>query len=160
MPVVVRPLREGEERQYLEIVNSAIRGLASSHYSSAAIAGWIVPETEDNVRDLIANEDGEIRLIAELDGVPAGIGALVVERSELRACYVSPGAARRGCGRLLVEEIERIARARGLTRLEVASSLNAEPFYARLGYQARQRHDIVLRNGHRLAAVLMDKSFV
>ena len=50
------------------------------------------------------------------------------------------------------------ARTRGLTRLDVASSLNAEPFYARLGYQARHRRDIVLRNGHRLAAVLMDKS--
>ena len=57
-----------------------------------------------------------------------------------------------------IEEIERLARARGLTRLDVASSLNAEPFYARLGYQARHRQDIVLRNGHRLAAVLMDKS--
>jgi putative acetyltransferase len=75
----------------------------------------------------------------------------------LRACYVSPDAVRRGCGRRLVAEIELIARARGLVRLEVASSLNAEPFYTRLGYQARQRHDIVLRNGHRLAAVLMDK---
>ena len=158
MAMVVRALRPGEERRYLEIVNSAIQGLASHHYPPDAIAGWLVPETDDNVRDLIANADREIRLVAELDGVPSGIGALVVERSELRACYVSPGAARRGCGRLLVEEIERIARAHGLTRLDVASSLNAEPFYARLGYQARQRHDIVLRNGHPLAAVLMDKS--
>lgn len=132
MAILVRTLRPGEERRYLEIVNSAIQGLASSHYPPSAIAGWIVPETDDQVRDLIANVDREIRLIAELDGVPVGIGALVVERSELRACYVSPGAARRGCGRLLVEEIERIARARGLTRLDVASSLNAEPFYARL----------------------------
>jgi len=158
MAMVVRALRPGEERRYLEIVNSAIQGLASRHYPPDAIAGWLVPETDDNVRDLIANADREIRVIAELDGVPSGIGALVVERSELRACYVSPGAARRGCGRLLVEEIERMARARGLTRLNVASSLNAEPFYARLGYQVRHRRDIVLRNGHRLAAVLMDKS--
>jgi GNAT superfamily N-acetyltransferase len=74
------------------------------------------------------------------------------------ACYASPDAARRNCGRLLVEEIERIARARGLTRLEVASSLNAEPFYARLGYQARERRAVVLGNGHRLPAVMMEKT--
>ena len=139
-------------------MNSAIRGLASSHYSPDAIEGWVVPVTDETVRELIANADSEIRLVAELDGVPVGIGALVVERSELRACYVSPDAARRSCGRLLVEQIERIARARGLTRLEVASSLNAEPFYARLGYQVRERRAVVLRNGYRLPAVMMEKT--
>ena len=108
MVMVVRALGPGEERRDLEIVNTAIRGLASRHYPPSAIAGWLEPETDDNVRDLIANADREIRLIAELDGVPSGIGALVVERSELRACYVSPGATRRGCGRLLVVEIERM----------------------------------------------------
>jgi putative acetyltransferase len=158
MAVIVRPLRPGEERRYLEIVNRAIRGLASTHYLPEAIEGWVVPVTDDSLRELIANPDREVRLIAEIDGAPVGIGALVVERSELRACYVSPDAARRGCGRRLVEEIERLARARGLTRLEVASSLNAEPFYARLGYRAREQHDVVLRNGHRLPAVMMEKT--
>jgi hypothetical protein len=84
MAPIVRPLRLGEERRYLEIVNSAIRGLASSHYPADAIDGWVVPVTDDTLRALIVNADGEIRLIVELDGVAVGIGALVVERSELR----------------------------------------------------------------------------
>jgi len=127
MAMVVRALGPGEERRELEIVNSAIRGLASRHYPPSAIAGWLEPETDDNVRDLIANADREIRLIAELDGVPSGIGALVVERSELRACYVSPGATRRAGG-CWSWRSNAWARTRGLTRLDVASSLNAEPF--------------------------------
>ena len=82
-------------------------------------------------------------LIAELEGEPVAIGAVILKRSELRACYVSPKAARRGCGSVLVREIERLARENGLVRLELAASLNAEPFYA-----ARPR----------MAAVWMEKS--
>jgi len=158
MPITVRPLREDEGRIYLEIVNSAIRGLAVSHYPPEAIEGWVVPVTDETVRDLMLNRDNEIRVMADLDGEPVGIGALVLERLELRACYVSPRAARRGCGSALVHEIERLARENGLTRLELAASINAEAFYAAHGYEVRDRSDVVLGNGHRMAAVWMGKN--
>ncbi len=158
MVITVRPLRADEGRIYLEIVNSAIRGLAVSHYPPDAIEGWVVPVTDESVRDLMVNADHETRLIAEVDGAPVGIGALILERSELRACYVSPQAARRGCGSALVCEIERLARKNGLARLELAASLNAEAFYAAHGYEVRERSEIVLRNGHRMAAVWMHKN--
>lgn len=157
MPITVRPLGPDEGRMYMEIVNSAIRGLAVSHYSPDAIDGWVVPVTDESVGDLMMNADHEIRLIAELDGRPVGIGALIVERSELRACYVSPQAARRGTGSALVREIERLARENGLTRLELAASLNAEAFYTAQGYDVRERSEVVLRSGHRMAAVWMEK---
>jgi len=158
MPIVVRPLRADEGRIYLEIVNRAIRGLAADHYSPAAIEGWVVPVTDHSVRDLMLNADHEIRLVAELDGEPVGIGALIVERSELRACYVSPHAARKGCGSALVREIERLARENSLTRLQFAASINAESFYAAHGYEVRERSEVVLRNGHRMPAVWMWKN--
>jgi putative acetyltransferase len=158
MPIRVRPLRNDEARLYLQIVNSAIRGLAVNHYAPDVIEGWVVPVTEETLADLIANADHEIRLVAEVDNAPAGIGALVLDRSELRACYVSPHAARRGCGSALVREIERLARDNGLTRLDLAASINAELFYAAHGYQVRERSDVVLRNGHRMPAVWMTKA--
>jgi hypothetical protein len=89
MPIAVRPPRADEGRIYLEIVNSAIRGLAVSHYPPDVIDGWVVAVTDETVRDLMLNSDHEIRLIAELDGKAVGIGALILERSELRACYMS-----------------------------------------------------------------------
>lgn len=116
-----------------------------------------VPINDETLNDLARNDDHEIRLIAELDGNPVAIGALILERSELRACYVSPEAARRGCGSALVREIERVARENGLTRLKLAGSLNAESFYAAHGYQVRERSEVILRNGHRMAAVWMEK---
>jgi putative acetyltransferase len=153
----VRLMRADEGRIYLEIHSSAIRGLAAGHYPPDVIDGWVVPATDEAVRDLMLNRDHEIRLIAELDGKPAGIGALVLEGSELRACYVAAHAARRGCGSALVHEIERLARDHGLTRLELAASINAEPFYAAHGYQVRERSELVLRSGFRMSAVWMEK---
>jgi putative acetyltransferase len=155
--ITVRPLRDEELGIYLEIHGRAIRGLASSHYAPEIIEGWTVAVNDHTLAELRRNPDNEIRLIAELDGTPVGMGALVLEKSELRACYVSPEGARQGCGSALVGEIERLARAGGVTELDLAASLNAEPFYAAHGYTVTERSDVVLGNGLRMAAVWMTK---
>ena len=116
MAVAVRPLRDEEIRLYLEIHERSIRGLAASHYSQDDIEGWVVPPTEENLRRLTLNADGETRLLAEVDGRPSGIGSMILKDSELCAVYVSPDFARMGCGSALVHEIERIARDNGVTR--------------------------------------------
>ena len=157
MALTVRPLRDDEVRLYLEIHERAIRGLAGSHYSQGDIEGWVVPATEENLRVVAQNPDGEIRLLAELDGKAIGIGALVLAESELRAVYVLPESARRGCGSALVREIERIARNNGLDRLTLHASLNAERFYACLGYDVLERTKVALPNDHRIAVVRMGK---
>ena len=157
MAVTVRPLSDDETRLYLKIHERAIRGLAASHYSQEAIEGWVVPATDENLRRLTANADRELRFVAELDGVPLGIGALVLETSELRAVYVAPEGARQGCGTALVREIERIARGGEVVRLTLHASLNAQRFYAGLGYSVVERTEVALPNDHRLAAVVMGK---
>lgn len=156
--IAVRRLRDEELELYLEIHERAIRGLAAGHYPADIIEGWCVPATEDTLAELRRNPDNEVRLIAELDGTPVGMGALVVEKSELRACYVAPEGARRGCGSALVREIERLARERGVTHLDLAASLNAEAFYTAQGYTVTERSEVVLDNGVRMAAVWMTKS--
>ncbi len=157
MAVTVRPLRDDEVRLYLEIHERAIRGLAASHYSGDDIKGWVVPATDENLRRLALNTGREIRLVAELDGRPVGIGAVVPESSELRAVYVAPEGARRGCGSALVREIERIAGDNGVTRLTLHASLNAERFYAAVGYEVLARTEVALPNDHRMAVVHMGK---
>ena len=157
MAIVVRPLRPDEERMFLELHGRSVRGLATGHYPPDVIEAWVVPLTEENLRGFHENRDNEIRLIAELKGKPVGLGALVIENSELRACYVAPEAARQGVGTALVREIERIAAENGVERLELLASVNAEPFYAALGYQTDGRTEHILRTGHAMAAVQMSK---
>jgi len=160
MPVIVRPMRTDDGQAFLEIHGRSIRGLAAQHYPADVVDAWAVPSTEESLRAFLKNSEDEIRLVAELDGQPVGIGALVVENSELRACYVVPEAARKGVGTALVREIERLARAHGLTGLHLHGSVNAEPFYAALGYAIVERGEHVLSTGHRMAAVRMAKSLL
>ena len=157
MSVAVRQLRQDEGCLYLDIKERAIRGLTASHYSQDDVESWVVPATDENLRRLKLNPNGEIHLVAELNGKPVGIGALSLDKSYLRAVYVSPEGARQGCGSALVHEIERIARSNKLARLTLNASLNAERFYAGLGYDVLERTEVVLHDGHRMAAVRMGK---
>jgi putative acetyltransferase len=151
-------MRAEEARTFLEIQRAAVRGLATEHYSRAIIEEWAeFPITEEALERFAENRDDEMRLIAEVDGKPVGIGALVVEHSELRACYVLPSAARQGVGAAIVREIERLGRERGLTHLQLHASLNAEAFYVALGYVTSKQTEHVLASGRRMASVEMRK---
>jgi putative acetyltransferase len=150
-------MQPGEERVFLEIHGRSVRGLASQAYPQAVIDAWAPGTSDAHIRNFQSNVDQEIRLLAEMDGEPVGLGALVLANNELRACYVVPEAARKGVGTALVVEMERIARERGLEELELTASVNAEPFYAALGYQAAERTQHHLRFGIPMDAVKMTK---
>jgi putative acetyltransferase len=155
--VAVRRIRGDEGSTFLDIHSQSVHGLAREAYPPDVISAWAFPPTPENLRQFLQNTDDEIRLIAELDGRPVGIGALVLRNSELRACYVMPDAARRHVGTAIVEEIERIARENALEYLELLSSTNAEPFYTALGYDVIGRGEHVLRSGKRMTAIKMRK---
>src|SRR5438105_644186 len=108
MPILVRPMRPDEARRFLEIHHAAVHEIASKDYPASVIDAWApMPITDHEIEALQANNDNEIRLIAEIDEEPVGLGVLVVAKSELRACYVAPSATRKGVGSALVREIER-----------------------------------------------------
>lgn len=160
MATSVRPMLTEEAGTFLDIHTRAVRGLAAAHYAADVIEAWVVPITEESIRGFLQNNDNEIRLLAELDGTPVGLGCLVIEDSELRACYVAPEATRKGVGTAIVREIERIAREHGLDHLHLEASINAEPFYASLGYEVVKRGEHVWPSGQRMAAISMRKTLV
>jgi putative acetyltransferase len=159
--VVSRSMRADEARRFLEIHRAAVRGLAVKDYPLSVIDQWApLPITDAMVEQFLTNPDDEIRLIAELDGVTVGIGALVTAAYELRACYVVPDFARLGVGAAIVSEIERIACQHRLDYLQLESSVTAELFYAELGYQVVERGEHVLASGTPMAATTMRKELV
>src|SRR5919204_1452883 len=116
MSVLIRAMRPEDARSFLEIHHAAVRGIAAKDYPPSVVEVWAQPITDEVIERFLANGDQEVRLVAEIDDQPVGIGAIVIGNSELRACYVSPIAARRGVGSALVAEIERIAREHHLDR--------------------------------------------
>jgi len=157
MNVAVRKMRTTEARRFLEIHHAAVRGIAAKDYAPAVVDAWASPLTEDAIERFLINRDQELRLIAELNGEPVGIGAIVINNSELRACYVLPSATRQGVGSALVAEIERIAREHQLDHLQLLSSITAEPFYSALGYTVEGRGEHVFSPSLSMPAVKMRK---
>jgi putative acetyltransferase len=158
MSLIVRPIHHDEARRFLEVHRASIRNIAARDYPASVIDSWApLPITQETVNAFLQNPDNEIRLIAEIDGKPAGIGAVVIAKSELRACYVAPEFSRQGIGSALVAEIEDIAREHGLSVLQLESSVTAEPFYVAHGYEVIERGEHMLSSGVRMAAVKMQK---
>ena len=93
-----------------------------------------------------------------MDGALVGVGAVVPRLRELRACYVMPEKGRTGVGRVIVAQLEYIARAEGAPFLIVESSLSAVSFYEALGYEGLRPGEHVLSSGAAMAAVIMRKA--
>jgi putative acetyltransferase len=159
MPVIVRKMRPQEARSFLEVHHAAVRGLAAADYPPDVIEAWAPLPISDAAVDRVAAAapSDQTRLVAESNGDIVGIGELVPGLNELRACYVVPKAVRQGVGTALVREIEKIARAHGLTHLQLDASLTSEPFYLGLGYIVRERGEHVLWAGIKMACVKMEK---
>jgi putative acetyltransferase len=156
--VVIQRLQSSDTRAYLEVRRAAIRATAVRDYPPDVIEAWAsFPITDSAVEATLANPDGEIWVGAVLGNALVGVGAVVPRLRELRACYVLPEKGGTGVGRMIVAELEMIARAEGAPFLIVESSLTALSFYTALGYQVLRRGEHVLGSGVAMAAVIMRK---
>ena len=96
-------------------------------------------------------------MVAELDGEMVGIGVVVLELNQLRACYVAPEGVRKGVGTQIVLKLKRIARENGVRLFNLVSSITAERFYRALGYSSDKKVQHVLSTGVAMDAIQMSK---
>ena len=61
------------------------------------------------------------------------------EAARVRAMYTHPVFARRGIGRLILQQCEAAAAAEGFARVELMATLAGEPLYAACGYSEIER---------------------
>jgi len=102
--------------------------------------------SRDALFAFLDNQGYEIALLAECDGTPAGMCLFVRDEIDpmhevtpwLAALYVAPEFRGRAIGSALVRAIEDHARKTGAATLHLYT-LEAEPFYARLGWITRDR---------------------
>lgn len=158
MTIIVRRLHPEETRIFLEVHHAAVRGIAAVDYPSEVIEAWApLPITQRHVERALSNSDSELRFAAISAGEIVGVGAVLLNRHELRACYVAPGAARCGVGSAIVRELERTAVEHHLTCLQLDSSLAATAFYLRLGYRILEPSIHRLGSGQPMACIKMRK---
>ncbi len=129
--ITIRPAVEDDAEPLHRIFKTSVQQLAKNHYSPEQITAW---SSRRKPKDYLP----AIRLhkvwIADVDRKPAGYVQLEIQTGEVQAVFVSPEYARKGVGTELMLFMEQVARKTGLTLLFLRASLNAVPFYQKLGY--------------------------
>ena len=80
------------------------------------------------------------------------------EPARIRAMYTHPDFARKGVGRMVLEQCEAAAVAHGFNRFELMATLAGEPLYAACGYHAIERIDSTPVDGVTVPLVRMQKN--
>src|SRR5690242_11084261 len=104
--LVIRPFIRADQAAARRLI---LDGLAE-HF------GWLDATLNPDLDDIWAHyvANGALFVVAEIDGVPVGTGALVPEGTGGRLVRISvaPAQRRRGVGRAVVDDLVRAARAR------------------------------------------------
>jgi GNAT superfamily N-acetyltransferase len=93
-------------------------------------------------------------VVAEINGIVVGMGAL--KGNEIQRMYCDPEQRGRHIGSTIYKHLEEIAKRVGIRQLQLESSLNAEGFYARLGFSKVRVHKWS-NEGHSVQNVIMQK---
>lgn len=87
-----------------------------------------------------------------------GTGAIEPGLGHIRHFGTHPAYVNLGIGRRIFDRCRADAAAKGIRRFEVYSSLNAEEFYAKLGFRRVHTVDLPMGSALNLPAILMDQT--
>jgi putative acetyltransferase len=150
----LRPFLSADTPVLAAIFAAAIEDLTGDDYSSEQQEAWAsVADDEEEFGKKLA---GELTLIATLGNAPVGFASLK-GKDHIDMLYVHPSAAGQGVASSLLDALERLAGGRGATSLTVDASDNAQEFFRKRGYVARQRNSLTV-NGEWLANTTMQKT--
>ena len=150
----LRPFLAADTPILAAIFVAAIEELTGDDYSEAQQEAWAA--TADDEEQFGKRLAGELTLIATLQNSPVGFASLR-GKDHIDMLYVHPGAVGQGVASMLCDALEKLAGARGATSLTVDASDNAQPFFAKRGYTAKQRNSVTV-NGEWLANTTMQKT--
>ena len=150
----LRPFLPADTPVLAAIFAAAVEQLTGDDYSEAQQEAWaaIADDEEESGKKLA----GELTLIATLRNAPVGFASLK-GKDHIDMLYVHPSAAGQGVASALCDALEKLAGGRGAKSLTVEASDNAEPFFKKRGYVAKQRNSVTV-NGEWLANTTMQKT--
>lgn len=132
----------------------AVREACASHYQADQIERWCAASPPESFPRML---DSGGALVTEEEGRLLGYAILDFEDGKIAAVFVDPVFHGRGIGKGLLQRIQEIAVTRGLGRLFLSASLNAIPFYQRVGFEIVRHETYRHRCGIELASAYMTK---
>jgi putative acetyltransferase len=152
----LRPFLVADTPVLAAIFVTAIEELTADDYSEAQQQAWA--SAADDEEQFGKRLGSELTLIATLQNSPVGFASLK-GADHIDMLYVHPSAVGQGVASMLCEALEKLAGGRGAKSLTVDASDNAQEFFEKRGYVAKQRNTVTL-NGEWLANTTMQKTLV
>lgn len=137
--LALRPLLPADTALLREIFRDSIEELTGDDYSEAQQEAWV--SVADNAGDFGKKLSTQLTLVATLEGSPVGFASLE-GKDKIDMLYVHPAAVGQGVAAMLVDALEKLAGARGTTRILVDASDTARGFFEKRGYVAQQRNSV------------------
>jgi putative acetyltransferase len=134
----LRPFLPADLPRLAAIFRTSIEELTGDDYNEAQQAAWAAFADEEAFGEKLADN---LTLVALVQGDIAGFASLR-DKDQLDMLYVDPQAAGQGVAGVLCDALEKLAGARGATKLSVDASDTARGFFEKRGYQALQRQTI------------------
>jgi len=124
--------------------------------------------TEDEVKawgdglcpERYMTKDCQFVLVAEIDSCGVGFGTLDCSTGEITGMFILPAYVRQGIGTCILNALLTEAHRIGLSQVWCQSSLFAEAFYQKAGFQSGQKGKHQFRSGQKIDYIPMSKSLV
>ncbi len=155
--MIVRSATAGDLGDIAAVHRRSILELCKTDYSAEQLDAWTAALQAAAYSKLLSTHE---LLVAEEDRAVLGFCVLDSTTGFLNATYVNPPASRRGVGRALVTAAEAVARTKGLSQIQLNSTLNAVPFYQDLGYARGELTSNRLPSGVELPCFAMSKTLM
>jgi len=131
MDCMIRPACSSDAEGISRVIVAALRATNAKDYSQAVIMRVEQSFSPAAVSDLLMR-----RLMFVALNEKSIVGTASLDERVVRTVFVDPKFQGYGIGRALMARIEQAAVKKGVTVLAVPSSVTAEPFYTKLGFNA------------------------
>lgn len=137
----------------LKLFYDNVHTVCTNDYTQEQLDAW-APKNPDVVR-FEASLNMNHTLVVEENGEIVGFGN-IGETGYLDRLFVRVDYLHKGVASLIMAQLEKYAKAKGMTFMNTAASITSKPFFEAKGYIELQEQ-VVERHGVRLRRYLMEK---
>lgn len=152
--ITIRKASREDVQAAWQIRNAAINSQCVSHYSSEVLTLW----TQGEISERFIKEVENDFYVATIDNQIVSMGMINLESGKIDGIFVHPNHMGMGVGRQIILHLQSLAYSRGLTQLNLASTLNAAPFYRSCGFTGNRVVKYETLNGTSVDCILMIKT--
>lgn len=149
----IRLFQPSDTDQIAQLFHDTIRSVNLGDYSEKQVKAWAPDDI--HFRNWEEKCSSKYTLVADSNGIVTGFVQLD-DDGHIDCYYCHKDFLDQGIGRLLLEEIEKEALKKNLTRLFLEASITAKAFFKKMGFAVTNKQTVKIR-GVKLINYIMEK---